>query len=85
MTSTVYPVGGGMEDWGYGGGWDNKTDAGFNQCRPQTKPALPDSFFESQEQVRAAVYLIEADNFKDPAESTFGARNIVMNDADDSF
>ena len=23
MTSTVYPVGGGMEDWGYGAGWDH--------------------------------------------------------------
>lgn len=23
MTSTVYPVGGGMEDWAYGAGWDN--------------------------------------------------------------
>ena len=38
MTSTVYPVGGGMEDWGYGGGWDNLpgTDAGFEKCEPQT-------------------------------------------------
>lgn len=30
MTSTVYPVGGGMEDWAYGAGWDNKkADAGM--------------------------------------------------------
>jgi len=41
MTSTVYPVGGGMEDWAYGAGWDNKVaDAGFNKCTPRTEPAL---------------------------------------------
>ena len=22
MTSVVYPVGGGLEDWAYGAGWD---------------------------------------------------------------
>lgn len=48
MTSTVYPVGGGMEDWGYGAGWDNvDSNAGFYKCTPRTKPELPDSFFES--------------------------------------
>ena len=34
MTSTVYPVGGGMEDWGYGAGWDTATNAGFYKCVP---------------------------------------------------
>ena len=48
MTSTVYPVGGGMEDWAYGAGWDNKAlDAGFYRCTPQTEPALNDDFFSS--------------------------------------
>ena len=27
MTSTVYAVGGGFEDWAYGGGWDLARDA----------------------------------------------------------
>ena len=48
MTSTVYPVGGGMEDWGYGAGWDNSrgSDAGFDKCLPQTKPMLENKFYE---------------------------------------
>jgi hypothetical protein len=24
MTSVVYPVGGGLEDWAYGAGWDTE-------------------------------------------------------------
>lgn len=47
MTSTVYAVGGGMEDWGYGGGFDTAPGAGFEKCTPRTEPSLPDSFFES--------------------------------------
>ena len=46
MTSTVYPVGGGMEDWGYGAGWDTQTsDGGFYKCTPKTLPPLSDDFF----------------------------------------
>ena len=39
MSSTVYPVGGGMEDWAYGAGWDNRDkDAAMNKCTPFTYP-----------------------------------------------
>ena len=35
MSSTVYPVGGGMEDWAYGAGWDNRdSDAARHECKP---------------------------------------------------
>lgn len=27
ISSTIYPVNGGLEDWGYGGGWDEDQDA----------------------------------------------------------
>lgn len=27
MTGVVYPVKGGLEDWAYGAGWDNETNA----------------------------------------------------------
>ena len=47
MTSTVYPVGGGMEDWGYGAGWDKGSNASFDKCTPTTRPKLDDNFFES--------------------------------------
>ena len=76
MTSTVYPVGGGMEDWGYGAGFDTAHDAGFHKCTPDTLPVLEDSFFESQANIRCAVYLIETDNQKSPSETTYGARDI---------
>ena len=76
MTSTVYPVGGGMEDWGYGAGFDTAPDAAIQKCTPTTKPELADSFFESQENVRCAVYLIETDNNKNPKDSTYGSREI---------
>ena len=77
MTSTVYPVGGGMEDWGYGAGFDTAPDARIDKCTPATKPKLADSFFETQENVRCAVYLIEADDNKNPLDNTFGSREIV--------
>ena len=86
MTSTVYPVGGAMEDWGYAGGWDRSgSDAGFDKCRPQTLPELADSFFESQENVRCAVYLIETDDAKNPSEATYGAREIIGHTDIDDF
>jgi hypothetical protein len=36
MASTVYPVGGGMEDWGYGAGWDVEPEATIDYCKPTT-------------------------------------------------
>ena len=83
MTSTVYPVGGSMEDWAYGAGFDTEEDAGFDKCFPTTLPELEDSFFESQENVRCAVYLIETSNSKDPTEASYGGREIFR-DTDDS-
>ena len=32
MTSVVYPVGGGLEDWAYGAGWDFSEDATLSEC-----------------------------------------------------
>ena len=66
-----------MEDWGYGAGFDTASDAGFYKCTPKTEPKLDDSFFESQENVRCAVYLIEADDSKNPRESTYGSREVA--------
>ena len=85
MTSTVYPVGGGMEDWGYGAGFDTASNAGFHKCTPQTMPILPDSFFESQENVRCAVYLIETDNNKNPSAKTYGGRDIERSDSSGDY
>ncbi len=44
MTSVVYPVGGGLEDWAYGAGWDNSQGAAIDICTPKTYP-IPNNFF----------------------------------------
>mmetsp|Transcript_11442 Transcript_11442/g.11452 ORF Transcript_11442/g.11452 Transcript_11442/m.11452 type:complete len:178 (+) Transcript_11442:457-990(+) len=34
MTTVVYPVNGGLEDWAYGAGWDEGSDATVHECTP---------------------------------------------------
>lgn len=35
ISSTIYPVNGGLEDWAYGAGWDfDGSEASILQCRP---------------------------------------------------
>ena len=48
MTETVYPVGGGLEDWAYAAGWDREPDATLAECTPVTEPDLPDDFFTNE-------------------------------------
>jgi hypothetical protein len=36
MSSTVYPVRGGLEDWAYGAGWDYGHEATNLKCTPHT-------------------------------------------------
>lgn len=45
MTSTVYSVNGGMEDWAYGAGFDHVLNAALDKCEPESYP-LNDDFFE---------------------------------------
>lgn len=64
MTSTVYYVNGGFEDWAYGAGWDHASDANVKRCKPTTY-TLADDFMNSDiSHVRCAVYLIETDYSK---------------------
>ena len=59
----VYPVGGGMEDWGYAASWDNKaSDATLAKCTPKTYPLtgkLTQMSFEQQSKVKSLIYLVE--------------------------
>ena len=68
-----------MEDWGYGAGWDYEDDqATLLQCKPITY--LLDKVHQTKEQyetVRAAVYIIETDTSKKPAEADLGSRLIT--------
>jgi len=36
ISSTIYPVNGGLEDWGYGAGWDEDHDATRYDCKPRS-------------------------------------------------
>ena len=77
MTSVVYPVGGGLEDWAYGAGWDKATDATLAKCNPLTYPIESDFFTRSTtSHIATAIYLIEMDNSKNPPESSYGSRLI---------
>ena len=77
MSYTVYPVGGGMEDWGYGSGWDNHDkDAAVAVCTPKTT-ALPPSIkmsLNDQRRVRSLIYLVETADKKSPPAWTLGGR-----------
>mmetsp|Transcript_34259 Transcript_34259/g.25327 ORF Transcript_34259/g.25327 Transcript_34259/m.25327 type:complete len:180 (-) Transcript_34259:927-1466(-) len=76
MTSTVYPVNGGMEDWGYAAGWDFGDDATILDCKPETY--VLNNVLQSKEayaHIRSAVYLIETSNSKIPNESFLGGRS----------
>jgi hypothetical protein len=80
ISSTIYPVYGGLEDWGYGGGWDYENDqATLLRCEPITY--LLEGVHQSKEEyetVRSAIYIIETDNSKKPAESDLGSRLISL-------
>jgi hypothetical protein len=73
MTSVVYAVGGGLEDWAYGAGFDFAPNATLKQCKPTTYP-ISEGFFTSTAHIKTAIYLIEMDDQKDPAQSSYGSR-----------
>jgi len=78
MTSVVYPVGGGLEDWSYGCGWDRSLNATLQSCSPYTYP-IESNFFTSQtNHISTAMYLIEMDRSKNPPESSYGSRDITI-------
>lgn len=60
MTSTVYYVRGGLEDWAYGTGWE-KDQQGYECSAPY-----------DHSHVASLIYLIETDTHKTPASSQLG-------------
>jgi hypothetical protein len=75
ISSTIYPVNGGLEDWAYGGGWDTYGDAAaVGECKPYTY-ALPEGFNQKDvANVRTAIYIVETDGSKMPSEKFLGSR-----------
>ena len=72
----MYPVSGGMEDWGYAGGWEKKLDKTiFPDCHPGTYKKGKKASFVTGSEVKTNLYLIEASTNKSPEESSFGKRS----------
>lgn len=81
ISSTIYPVHGGLEDWSYGAGWDtNGGDATLFACYPYTYQ-LPSNFSQKLEDytnIRSAIYIVETDGEKRPSERELGGRIMEM-------
>ena len=82
ISSTIYPVNGGLEDWAYGAGFDYfDSNATILKCEPYTyimpKVLTHSQSRESYQHVRAAIYIVETDGNKRPSESYLGGRFIA--------
>ena len=77
MNDLVYPVHGGMEDWGYGASWDTDSVKG---CEPTSFGGYPRASTQGYHTstVRSVVFLIEASDHKAPAESELGHAEAVL-------
>jgi hypothetical protein len=80
--SIIYPVNGGMEDWGYASSWENNytNPKPVIECNPTANggwdPAKTRYNYASH---RSANILVETSTNKQPAESSFGTDEDVLN------
>ena len=84
MSSLVYPVNGGMEDWAYAGSWENeitKDIRPIKQCRPNTFSDYHVQWESNEDnsdyKLRCLMYLAETSHVKKPKESTLGNDNNI--------
>lgn len=72
MNNLVYPVAGGMEDWGYAASWEpHHVGSG---CRPATYGGYPSEYTRAylNATARAVVFLVETSNVKSPRAASLG-------------
>jgi hypothetical protein len=62
MSSLVYPVAGGMEDWAYGAGWANQQPP----CKNPDYDPERTVYSANDPSFRTAIYLVESSNQKGP-------------------
>ena len=76
MNDLVYPVHGGLEDWGYGASWDT---AYVKPCTPRSYGGYPASRSSSYPDAAARAYtvLVETSDVKGPPARTFGGEDGV--------
>jgi hypothetical protein len=79
MSSLVYPVEGGMEDWLYAAGWDKNNDRS-SQClglasnNNNNNNSSEDIYTNS----RALVFLVETSNSKSPSSNELGGTDNIL-------
>ena len=76
MNDLVYPVHGGLEDWGYGASWDT---AFVKPCTPRTYGGYPAAKTSAYPEgaVRAFTVLVETSDSKHPPAQTYGGEEGV--------
>eukprot|EP01138_Halocafeteria_seosinensis_P014406 gb/GECG01014707.1/.p1 GENE.gb/GECG01014707.1/~~gb/GECG01014707.1/.p1 ORF type:complete len:801 (+),score=53.43 gb/GECG01014707.1/:1-2403(+) len=76
MNQLVYPVAGGMEDWGYSASWDTKR---VKPCEPTTYSKYPKSQTQyNSAQNRCFTILVETSDSKKPPENSLGTNKDVL-------
>jgi len=79
MTSTVYFVRGGMEDWAYGGSWEGYPI--INHCTPETYPDSPypkskTDYTDKKDAIKSIMFLLEASDMKTPEMKLLGRNSL---------
>mmetsp|Transcript_1024 Transcript_1024/g.3188 ORF Transcript_1024/g.3188 Transcript_1024/m.3188 type:complete len:559 (+) Transcript_1024:1-1677(+) len=75
MGSTVYAVGGGMEDWGYGASWTEHPVI----CKPSAGKAYPEEKTKYNSAThRCVTYLVETAHDKQPNEQSLGTSEDIF-------
>ncbi len=88
MTSLVYAIDGGLEDWAYGGSWENdlnKDDKNYEmspikKCESYSFNEYNENWefnINKKEKLKCLMYLIEADINKKPHENLLGINNFT--------
>ena len=89
MSSLVYPVDGGLEDWAYALNWENninKDNIPIKKCDINTFSYYNEDWINKNEfKGRCIMYLIEADLNKKPNEQKLGIENFEKYDIFDFF
>ena len=72
MNEVVYPVNGGLEDWAYGGGWENFYSK--NKVIPSCKQFdNPENLIQTNtSHIKSVLFLVECGDPKDPSSDTLG-------------
>eukprot|EP00188_Purpureofilum_apyrenoidigerum_P000616 Plantae.Rhodophyta-Purpureofilum_apyrenoidigerum.ctg12813.p1 GENE.Plantae.Rhodophyta-Purpureofilum_apyrenoidigerum.ctg12813~~Plantae.Rhodophyta-Purpureofilum_apyrenoidigerum.ctg12813.p1 ORF type:complete len:600 (-),score=113.66 Plantae.Rhodophyta-Purpureofilum_apyrenoidigerum.ctg12813:121-1920(-) len=75
MGSTVYAVGGGMEDWAYGASWNENPVV----CKPSDEEAYPEEKTKYNDAThRCVTYLVETADDKAPEEKSLGTSQDIL-------